>query len=73
MMIRYKNNIFERVKKNHAGRDFQYLLGSGRVAGQVGMLKYTIGYFRVSFYFRVFPIIPGYIAYIIGYLIFFLR
>ena len=53
------------------GRVFQYRVGSGRVlekipgsgsgSGRVGVLKYTIGYFRVSFllsgisgYFRVF-------------------
>ena len=52
-------------------RVFQYRVGSGRVlekipgsgsgSGRVGVLKYTIGYFRVSFllsgisgYFRVF-------------------
>ena len=41
------------------GRVFQYRVGSGRVlekipgsgsgSGRVGVLKYTIGYFRVSF------------------------
>ena len=59
------------------GRVFQYRVGSGRVlekipgsgsgSGRVGVLKYTIGYFRVPFllpgnsgyygYFRVFRII----------------
>ena len=68
------------------GRVFQYRVGSGRVlekipgsgsgSGRVGVLKYTIGYFRVSFllsgisgYFRVFPGISGYI----GYHLFFLE
>ena len=51
-----------------AGRVYQYRVGSGRVvdkipgsvsgSGRVGVFKYTIGYFRVSFfslgYFRVF-------------------
>ena len=41
------------------GRVFQYRVGSGRVlekipgsgsgSGRVGVLKYTVGYFRVSF------------------------
>ena len=66
-----------------AGRVFQYRVGSVRVLdktpgsgsglGRVGVLKYTIGYFRVSFllsgilgisgyvgYFRVFLGFPGY-------------
>ena len=62
-----------------AGRVFQYRVGSGRVlekipgsgsgSGRVGVLKNTIGYFRVSFllsgnsgyfgYFRVILGIPG--------------
>ena len=52
------------------GRVFQYRVGSGRVlekipgsgsgSGRVGVLKYTIGYFRVSFLLSVFPGIPGY-------------
>ena len=52
-----------------AGRVFQYRVGSGRV----GVSKYTIGYFRVSFllsgisgyvgYLRVFTGIYGYIGY----------
>ena len=66
------------------GRVFQYRVGSGRVldkipgsgsgSGRVGVSKYTIGYFRVSFllsgisgyvgYFRVFPGMSG----IYGYL-----
>ena len=51
------------------GRVFQYRIGSGRVlekipgsgsgSGRVGVLKYAIGYFRVSFYSRVFPGISG--------------
>ena len=65
-----------------AGRVFQYRVGSGRVldkipgsgSGRVGVLKYTIGYFRVSFllsgisgyvgYFRVFPGMSGIYGYI---------
>ena len=66
-----------------AGRVFQNRVGSGRVldkipgsgsgSGRVGVSKYTIGYFRVSFllsgisgyfgYFRVFPGISGYVGY----------
>ena len=72
-----------------AGRVFQYRVGSGRVldkipgsgsgSGRVGVLKNTIGYFRVSFflsgisgyvgYFRVFSGIFGYFwvyPYILG-------
>ena len=62
------------------GRVFQYRVGSGRVlekipgsgsgSGRVGVLKYMIGYFRVSFllsgisgYSWVFPGISGYIGY----------
>ena len=64
-----------------AGRVFQYWVGSGRVldkipgigsgSGRVGVSKYTIGYFRVSFllsgisgyvgYFQVFLGLPMYI------------
>ena len=68
------------------GRVFQHRVGSGRVlekipgsgsgSGRVGVLKYTIGYFRVSFllsgisgYSWVFPGISGYI----GYHLFFFR
>ena len=66
-----------------AGRVFQYRVGSGWVldkipgsrsgSGRVGVLKYTIGYFRVSFLhsgitgyfgyyrvFRVFSVISGF-------------
>ena len=58
-----------------ASRVFQYWVGLGRVlekipgsgSGRVGVLKYTIGYFRVSFllsgisgYSWVFPGIFGY-------------
>ena len=66
-------------KQCPAGRVFQYRVGSGRVldkipgsgsgSGRVGVLKFTIGYFRVSFllsgisghfgYFRVFRVFPG--------------
>ena len=52
-----------------AGRVFQYWVGSGRVldkipgsrsgSGRVGVSKNMIGYFRVSFYFRVLPGISG--------------
>ena len=62
------------------GRVFQYRVGSGRVlekipgsgsgSGRVGVLKYMIGYFRVSFllsgssgYSWVFPGNSGYIGY----------
>ena len=53
-----------------AGRVFQYRVGSGRVldkipgsgsgSGRVGVLKYTIGYFRVSL---LFSGISGYFGY----------
>ena len=53
-----------------AGRVFQYRVGSGRVldkipgsgsgSGQVGVLKFTIGYFRVSFFLSG---ISGYFVY----------
>ena len=52
-----------------AGRVFQYRVGSGQVldkipgsrsgSGRVGVSKNMIGYFRVSFYSRVFPGILG--------------
>ena len=62
------------------GRVFQYRVGSGRVlekipgsgsgSGRVGVLKYMIGYFRVSFLLSgisghswVFPGISGYTRY----------
>ena len=79
----WKNYIWDQCP---TGRVFQYRIGSGRVlekipgsgsgSGRVGVLKYTIGYFRVSFllsgisgYSWVFPGISGYI----GYHLFFLR
>ena len=34
-----------------------------RVTGRVGVLKYTIRYFRVPFNPRVLPSIPGYVGY----------
>ena len=63
-------------KQCPAGRVFQYRVGSGRVldkipgsgsgSGRVGVFKYTIGYFRVSFllsgisgYFRVCRVFSG--------------
>ena len=66
-------------KQCPAGRVFQYWVGSGRVldkiagsgsgSGRVGVLKFTIGYFRVSFllsgisgyfgYFRVCRVFTG--------------
>ena len=65
------------------GRVFQYRVGSGRVldkipgsgsgSGRVGVSKYMIGYFRVSFlllgisgyfgYFRVFRVFLGIFGY----------
>ena len=66
-----------------AGRVFQYRVGSGRVldkipgsgsgSGRVGVSKYMIGYFQVSFllsgisgyfgYFRVFRVFLGIFGY----------
>ena len=50
-----------------SGRVLEKIPGSGSGLGRVGVLKYTIGYFRVSFllsgisgYFRVFWGISGY-------------
>ena len=56
-----------------SGRVLDKIPGSGSDSGRVGVLKYTIGYFRVSFllsgilgisgyvgYFRVFLGFPGY-------------
>ena len=58
-----------------AGRVFKYRVGSGRVldkipgsgsgSGRVGVLKYTIGYFRVSL---LFSGISGYVGYFRVYL-----
>ena len=55
------------------GRVFQYRVGSGGVldkipssgsgSDRVGVSKYTIGYFWVSFYSRVFSGISGYVGY----------
>ena len=42
-----------------SGRVLDKIPGSGSGSGRVGVSKYTIGYFRVSFYFRVFPGISG--------------
>ena len=59
-----------------SGRVSEKIPGSGSGSGRVGVLKYTIGYFRVSFllsgisgYSWVFPGISGYI----GYHLYFLR
>ena len=66
----------EGLEQCPAGRVFQYRVGSGRVldkipgsgsgSGRVGVLKYTIRYFRVSFllsgisrYFRYFWVFLG--------------
>ena len=53
-----------------SGRVLEKIPGSGSGSGRVGVLKYTIGYFRVSFllsgisgYSWVFPGISGYIGY----------
>ena len=56
-----------------AGRIFQYRVGSGRVvdkipgsgsgSGRVGVSKYMIGYFRVSFLFSGISGISGYVGY----------
>ena len=43
-----------------SGRVLEKIPGSGSGSGRVGVLKYTTGYFRVSFYSRVFPGIPRY-------------
>ena len=49
-----------------AGRVFQYRVGSDKIpgsgsgSGRVGVLKYTIGYFRVSF---LLSGISGYVRY----------
>ena len=61
-----------------AGRVFQYRVGSGRVldkipgsgsgSGRVGVLKYTIGYFRVSLLFSGISGISGYLGYFRVYL-----
>ena len=59
-----------------SGRVLEKIPGSGSGSGRVEVLKYTIGYFRVSFllsgiseYSWVFPGISGYI----GYHLFFLE
>ena len=56
-----------------AGRVFQYRVGSVRVLdktpgsgsglGRVGVLKYTIGYFQVSFLLSGISGISGYVGY----------
>ena len=58
-----------RVFQNRVGSGIRKIPGSGSGSGRVGVLKNTIGYFRVSFllsgnsgysgYFRVIPGIPG--------------
>ena len=65
--------LVARYRQCPAGRVFQYRVGSGRVldkipgsgsgSGRVGVSKNTIGYFRVFFFFRVFPGISGYVGY----------
>ena len=61
-----------------AGRVFQHRVGLGRVldkipgsgsgSGRVGVLKYTIGYFRVSLLFSGISGILGYVGYFRVYL-----
>ena len=76
MQVKYLNFDFYAGSQCPTGRVFQYRVGSGRVlekipgsgsgSGRVGVLKYTSGYFRVSFllsgisgYSWVFPGISG--------------
>ena len=49
-----------------SGRVLDKIPGSGSGSGRVGVLKNTIGYFRVFFFFRVFPGISGISGYV-GY------
>ena len=42
-----------------SGRVLEKIAGSGSGSGWVGVSKYTIGYFRVSFFSQVFPGILG--------------
>ena len=42
-----------------SGRVLYKILGAGSGSGRVRVSKNTIGYFRVSFFFRVFPGISG--------------
>ena len=56
------------------GRVLDKIPGSRSGSGRVGVSKYTIGYFRVSFifgYFRVFRVFPG-MSGIFGYFLVFL-
>ena len=46
-----------------SGRVLDKILGSRSGSGRVGVSKYTIGYFWVSFYSRVFSGISGYVGY----------
>ena len=49
-----------------SGRVVDKIPGSGSDLGRVGVTKNTIRYFRVSFFFRVFPGISGISGYV-GY------
>ena len=49
-----------------SGRVLDKIPGSGSGSGRVGVSKNTIGYFRVSFFLRVFPGISGISGYV-GY------
>ena len=49
-----------------SGRVLEKTPGSGSGSGRVGVSKNTIGYFRVFFFFRVFPGISGTSGYV-GY------
>ena len=49
-----------------SGRVLDKIPGSGSGSGRVGVSKNTIGYFRVFFFFRVFPGISGISGYV-GY------
>ena len=47
-----------------SGQVLDKIPGSGSSSGRVGVSKTTIGYFRVFFYFRVFPGISGTSGYV---------
>ena len=78
-MVSYRvNSVLTGSAQCPAGRVFQYRVGSGRVldkilgsgsgSGRVGVSKYTIGYFQVSFFLSGISRYFGYVGYFWAYL-----
>ena len=66
MLVFYLQCPAGRVFQYGSGRVLNKIPGSGSGSGRVGVSKYMIRYFRVSFFLRVFPGISGISGYV-GY------